>query len=195
MESNFLDSIIKKDTELLIYLNNLGSKQWDSFWLFITNQFNWIPLFAIILGLIFTKFKLKKTAFILLFIIVLVAFSDQFTNLIKYLIGRTRPCNVPEIQEHLRQFEYRPGGKSFWSGHASLSATFTTFIVLLLRRHYKFIYLLVLFPVFFGCSRIYLRVHYPIDVFCGYLSGLVIGCFFFRALRFFFNRVFKQPLM
>lgn len=195
MENNFLNSIIEKDTQLLIYLNNLGSEQWDSFWLFVTDKLNWIPLFVIVLGLLFVRFKLKKTLFILLFIAVLVAFSDQFTNLIKYFINRTRPCNVPELQEHLRQFTYRPGGKSFWSGHASLSTTFTTFIILLLQNRYRFIYVLILFPILFGYSRIYLRVHYPIDIVSGYFSGILLGFLSYKVLHFFFYRIFKERLL
>ena len=55
-----MDSIISKDAELLIFLNNLGNEKWDSFWLTITNQFNWVPLFVIILLLIFWRFGLKR---------------------------------------------------------------------------------------------------------------------------------------
>ena len=47
------EKLIQLDKELLIYLNSLGSEQWDPFWLFITNQFNWAPLFAFIIFLIF----------------------------------------------------------------------------------------------------------------------------------------------
>lgn len=194
MENSFLESIVNKDKEVLIYLNNLGSEQWDAFWLFITNQFNWVPLFALILFLIFKRFGLKKGIFTLLFLVVLVAFSDQFTNLIKNLTERTRPCNVSELQEYLRQFSYKPGGKSFWSGHASLSTTFTTFIILIFRKHYKFIYFLVLFPIVFGYSRIYLGVHFPVDVTCGYLSGIFFGYLFYKLFQFLFLRVFKEKL-
>lgn len=43
------DILLQKDKQILIYLNNLGSKQWDPFWLFITNQLNWAPLFLLII--------------------------------------------------------------------------------------------------------------------------------------------------
>lgn len=194
MENNFLDSIIEKDTQLLIYLNNFGSEQWDSFWIFITNQFNWIPLFVIILVLILKRFGFKKGVFTLLFMVVLVTFSDQFTNLVKYSVNRVRPCNVPELQEYLRQIPYRSRGKSFWSGHACLSTTFTTFVILLLRSRFKFIYFLVLFPIFFGYSRIYLRVHYPIDVTTGYVVGIALGYLLYKSFGLLFKRVFKETI-
>lgn len=194
MGNSILDALIEKDKALLIYLNNLGNEKWDALWLTITNQFNWIPLFIVILLVLAWKLGVKKTAFTLLFIVVLVAFSDQFTNLIKNLTGRIRPCNALEMQEYLRQFSYKPGGKSFWSGHASLSTTFTTFIILILRKKIKYIYFLVLFPLIFGYSRIYLGVHYPVDVTVGFLSGIVLGTIFYKLYSFLFLKIFKERL-
>ncbi|MCH2033475.1 MAG: phosphatase PAP2 family protein [Tenacibaculum sp.] len=195
MENSLLDIIRSKDAELLIFLNNLGNEKWDSFWLTITNQFNWIPLFVIILLLIYIRFGLKKTLFSLLFIAVLVAFSDQFTNLIKNTTERMRPCNTAELQEYLRQFSYKPRGYSFWSGHASLSTTFTTFIILLLRSKFKFIYFLILFPIVFGYSRVYLGVHYPGDITVGYLSGIILGTMFYKLYSLLYLKIFKENLV
>lgn len=189
-----IDSILSKDTELLIYLNNLGNEKWDSFWLLITDQFNWVPLFVIILGLVFYRFGVKKALFTLVFIAALVAFSDQFTNLIKNSVGRIRPCNVPELQEYIRQFSYKPRGKSFWSGHAALSTTFTTFIILLLRSRFKFIYLLILFPIVFGYSRVYLGVHYPLDITTGYVVGIILGTLLYKLYRLVYQKTFKETL-
>lgn len=178
-----LDSILNIDKELLIYLNNLGSEQWDGFWLALTNQLHWSPLFALILFLIFRKFGWKNGLVTLLFLVVLVAFSDQFTNLIKNSFERLRPCNAEGVKEQIRLFTYRPQGYSFYSGHASLSTTFTTFIILLLRKHYKYMYLLIGFPLLFGYSRIYLGVHYPVDVLCGYATGIFFGYVFYRIQK------------
>ena len=178
-----LENLLLKDREILIFLNNLGSEQWDGFWLFITNQFNWTPLFAILLFLIFKKFGWKNGLLLMLFIAAVVAFSDQFTNFIKYSFGRLRPCNTEGLKEQLRYFQYRPGGYSYYSGHAALSTTITTFLILLLRKHYRFIVFLVIFPMLFGYSRIYLGVHYPLDVFSGYLAGIFFGTLFYRLQK------------
>jgi len=175
-----LDTIINKDQKLLVFLNNLGSENWDGFWLYVTNQFHWTPIFVIILILIFYKFGWKNGMLTLLFIAVLVAFSDQFTNLVKYTFERVRPCNEELLIGKLREFDYKPRGFSYYSGHASLSATFTTLLILLLRKHFKAIYLLVIFPILFGYSRIYLGVHYPLDVASGYLAGVLFGTLFYK---------------
>ena len=178
-----LESLLQLDTQVLIFLNHLGSEQWDGFWLALTNQFHWSPLFALLLFLIFKKLGWKHGLLLLLFIAVMVAFSDQFTNFIKYSFERSRPCNTIGVAEELRYFTYKPRGYSFYSGHASLSTTFTLFIFLLLRRHYKYLGFLFLFPLVFGYSRIYLGVHYPLDVCIGYLMGLFWGYIFYRLQK------------
>ena len=178
-----LESLLHKDTELLIFLNNLGSEQWDGFWLALTNQFHWSPLFALLLFLIFKKLGWKNGSLLLLFIAIVVAFSDQFTNFIKHSFERLRPCNTEGIVEQLRSFTYKPGGYSFYSGHASLSSTITVFLILTLKKYYKYIWFLVIFPLLFGYSRIYLGVHYPLDVFSGYLAGIFFGYLFYRIQK------------
>ncbi|CAL2088710.1 phosphatase PAP2 family protein [Tenacibaculum sp. 190524A02b] len=187
-----LENILQKDRELLIALNNLGSESFDYFWLTITNQFTWIPLFATVLFFVFKKLGLKKGIFTLLFIVVLVAFSDQLTNFMKNTTERLRPCNAEELRGYLRQFSYKPGGYSFWSGHASLSTTFSVFIILIFYRSSKYILLLTVFPILFGYSRIYLGVHYPSDVLTGYISGILIGFIFYFSYKELYKSVFKE---
>jgi undecaprenyl-diphosphatase len=178
-----IESLLQKDTELLIFLNNLGSEQWDGFWLALTNPFHWSPLFVFIIFLIYKKFGWKNGSLMILFLIGLVAFSDQFTNFIKHSFERSRPCRTVGVIEQLRSFTYKPGGYSFYSGHASLSMTFTIFIILLFKKHYKYIVFLIIFPLLFGYSRIYLGVHYPLDVFTGYMAGILWGYVFYRLQK------------
>ena len=174
-----LDPLLQIDTELLIFLNNLGSEQWDSFWFFLTNQFSWSPLFAFLLFLMFKKFGWKNGVLLLLFLIVLITFSDQFTNLIKNTFERLRPCNTEGVIEQIRNFNYKPSSYSFYSGHAASSMTFSFFVILLLKSHFKYIWVLLLFPLLFGYSRIYLGVHYPLDIVSGYFAGIFFGYLFF----------------
>ncbi len=187
-----IDSILQKDKELLIFINNLGSEQWDGFWLTITNQFSWTPLFVFILYLVFKKFGWKKGVFTLLFMVVLIAFSDQFTNFVKNVTERIRPSNSEELKGYLRTFSYRARGYSFWSGHACLSSTITVFLILVLRSCFKKIYFLILFPLLFGFSRMYLGVHFPIDVFIGYISGFLFGLLFYKLYSLLESKIFTD---
>lgn len=169
-----IEDIIQIDKNILIYLNNLGSEQWDSLWLVITNQFSWAPLFLLIFYLVIKTFGWKRGGFAILSMIVLVAFSDQFTNFIKNSVQRLRPNNDPEIMHLLRTLK-DPQSYSFMSGHATTSTFFSVFVVLLLRDKIKYIYFILCFPLIFAYSRLYLGVHFPIDIIVGLLIGTILA--------------------
>lgn len=173
------ETLIQKDRAILIYLNNLGTEQWDPFWLFITNQLNWAPLFLLIIYLIFKHFGLKKGGFIFVFMILMVAFSDQFTNIIRGTFERLRPNNDLRISQLLRTL-IEPQSYSFTSGHATTSMTFSVFVWMLFKEKHSYIKFIFIFPLIFAYSRLYLGVHYPIDILTGATIGTVIGCTFYK---------------
>ena len=176
---SFLDSIIVKDKELLVYLNSLGVESWDQFWMIVTNQFSWIPLFLLLFILIFKAYGWKKGIVLLLVTALLITFSDQFVNFIKDYFGRLRPNNDPTINEIIRILK-RPRSFSFVSGHSTTSFAVTTFMILSFKQFYKYPYILLIWPIFFAYSRIYVGVHFPIDIFVGMLLGVLEGFIFYK---------------
>ena len=174
-----LEKILSLDTELFVYLNGLGSETYDGFWLMITKQINWIPLFLLILYLIYKKLGTKQTLYLLLFVAVLLVFTDQTTNLFKNGFKRLRPCNNPEINSFIRIVQTRTSF-SFFSGHAANTMAVATFLYLIFKRNFKYFWLLFLWPLIFAYSRIYLGLHYPLDIICGYLCGFILGFLMFK---------------
>ena len=130
-----LETLKEWDRELLIFLNNLGSENFDAFWIFITQIESWIFLFVLFLFIFFKYYK-KKNA-LLLAGITIVTFSISFSlkYLTKALIERLRPNNIPELSESIRVLQY-PKDFSFFSGHASVSFAVTFFVILSLRKTY-----------------------------------------------------------
>ena len=190
-----LDRIKQIDTELLIFLNNLGDESWDPIWIAITDKFTFLPLFLLIIFLLFKKNGIKGLFIILLFISFLILFTDQFTNLVKDFIQRLRPCRLDELQNLLREIDIRCGKYGFFSAHAANSISVAVFILNCVNESVKKYLkpILILWVLFFSYSRIYLGVHYPLDTIFGLTFGLLSGYLFtciydhFKSQKLFFD--------
>jgi len=176
---NFLDKLIQYDKDLLVLINSFGTENWDRFWLLVTNQLSWIPLYLLFLYLIFKTFGWKKAIGLVLLTALLVTFSDQFTVFLKNYFERLRPNRDPSINGVIRILKNN-SSFSFVSGHATTSSAITLFMYLTLRKHYKYTILFFIWPILFSYSRMYIGVHFPLDVFMGAILGLLIGYLFYK---------------
>lgn len=177
-----LDKLVQLDKELLVWINGFGSESYDAFWLFITVQFNWIPFFALILFLLYRKLGLQNFLIALGFIAVLILICDQTANLVKDTVKRLRPCNDPELKTIIRIVK-QSDTFSYFSGHATNSMASVVFVWQLLRTHYRYAFLLFGFPLIFAYSRIYLGLHFPLDILSGYLFGGLMGYLFYKIYK------------
>lgn len=177
-----LEKIIDLDKSLFVFLNNLGSEPFDAIWLLITKQFNWTPFFLLLLYILYKKIGQKQLLLTLLFIAVMITFSDQITNLVKNNVQRLRPCNDEELNGLIRIVRDSETF-SYFSGHASNSMAAMMFVFLLLRRYYKYSYLIFLYPLIFAYSRIYLGLHFPLDIISGYAFGALTGILFYYIYK------------
>jgi len=174
-----LEKILSLDEHLFVFLNGLGSERYDGLWLMLTKQTSWIPLFVFLLYIIFNKLGTKQTLYLLIFVAILVVLTDQTANLFKNGFQRLRPCNNPEINSFIRIVQSRTSF-SFFSGHATSSMGVTTFLYLIFKKDFKYFWLLFLWPLIFAYSRIYLGLHYPLDIISGYLCGAILGFLMFK---------------
>ena len=108
--------------------------------------------------------KNKKNKILMASNLVIITLLNQ---ILKHTFKRLRPINSI-ISE---------SGYSFPSGHSMVSMAFYGFLIYLLCKSnfkYKkiFIGLLIILILLIGISRIYLGVHYPTDVFGGFLLSI-----------------------
>lgn len=186
-----IDKILQLDRELLVFLNSLGSDKYDGLWLFITSQANWIPVFLIFAYLVFKHLGWKHSLLVLIMIALMITFTDQTTNLFKNGFERLRPGSDPDLAGHIRAVITR-GSFSFISGHASNSMAAAMFLFLVMRRHVKYMGLIFLWPLIFAYSRIYLGLHYPLDILCGYTWGILMAFLIWNLYKYTHKRFFPE---
>lgn len=185
-----LESLLNKDLELLIFLNNLGTEQWDGFWLIITNKFSAIPLYFILLYSTYKQYGLKKTFIAVLFVVLLITISDQTSNLFKVGFKRLRPCYEVNILHLIRLVKEHCGGLySYFSAHASNTMATAIFFSLILKNRFKVVVpLLIIWALLVAYSRVYIGVHYPLDVVTGMLFGVLYGILIYKLFKVFLNK-------
>lgn len=191
-----IDQLIDKDIELLIFLNNLGTPQWDGFWLFMSNKFSAIPLYGLLLYFTYKQLGFKKTFVAVIFIVLLIAASDQTSNLFKYGFKRLRPCHNENIADLIRLVGNRCGGLyGYFSAHAANSMAIAVFFGFLFRNKLSYLFpILVMWAISVSYSRIYLGVHFPLDVVTGMLIGLIYGILFYVFFKAFLKKVYRLSL-
>ena len=173
------DYLLHLDKKLFIFLNNLGSTPFDGIWLLITQQINWIPFFLILLFILFKNLGTKKLGIAILTVAVLITFTNEITDIIKFSVQRIRPCNDDTLIGLIRVVK-DSDTFSYFSGHAANSTAAMMFVYLILRKYYRYSYLIFLYPLIFAYSRIYLGLHFPLDIVSGFIFGGLIGVLFYK---------------
>jgi membrane-associated phospholipid phosphatase len=143
----------------------------------LRNSNFWVPLYLFLL--LFGTINYRKTGWWWVIFAICTAILTDFVSsaLIKPNIIRIRPCNDPEIAGWVRVLVgYRPQSSSFTSSHAANHFAMATFLYLTLRDNHRKWPLLFFFWAFcIGLAQVYVGVHYPLDVVCGALIGILIG--------------------
>lgn len=108
---------------------------------------------------------------------------------------RLRPCHNPELANLVHTINGACGGQyGFVSSHAANTFALAVFVVLVLKKHFKWMFCFMLvWATIVSYSRIYVGVHYPGDVLGGALLGSTIGFLIWKTLVY-FNNYFNLKL-
>lgn len=187
-----LKKVLLWDRDIFVYLNSLGIEKYDGFWSTITDITTWIPLYLLFIFLFFYKTSFRDGLIKVVTFIALIVFVLLITYITKNYVARLRPNNDLEINTLIRILK-SPTDYSFFSGHAASSFSITLLVFLLLRKRYKWTILFFIWPILFATSRIYVGVHFPVDILVGVIVGLFSGFLFYKLHKVFEKR-FVQNL-
>lgn len=156
----------------------------DTVMLKFSDTWTWSLLLLVVVFVVLRNRPLKEALLIILGIALCVLVADQISSsLIKPWVARFRPTHDPDLMFEIRHIAGRAGLYGFVSSHAANTFAVATFMSLVFRHRLT---TLCLFAWAFvvGYSRIYLGVHFPLDVFCGGMLGIVVGYLVYILLRF-----------
>ena len=163
-----MNPILALDQTLFLMINRLPHAVFsDSVALFLSGIGAWGAIWFIITILLFIREEEHDHWFFLPFILgagISIFFSEF---VIKYLVARPRPSEL--IGAIILT---TPGNYSFPSTHATIAWAMA---YLLSREEPRLKFWFYLLAVLICLSRIYLGVHYPLDVVGGAILGLGVG--------------------
>lgn len=176
-----IDQLLNWDTEVFVFFNGMGSARWDTFWLTYTSTLVWVPFYGVLLYFVYRQMALRPFLATLILVALMVVVTDQASNLFKSGFQRLRPCHLPELIDRMRLVKSHCGGQyGFFSAHASNTMGVAILIGSILKDRFRYlIFILIAWALLMGYSRIYIGVHYPLDVLVGMLVGGLTGWGFY----------------
>lgn len=152
----------------------------------VTGRIFWVPF---ILGLLFLAYLRVGWRVVYVFVFFALAFglADLVSvKLFKEVFERLRPCHNVNITNLVHTVYGHCGGQfGFVSSHAANSFALAVFAGLLFKKKFKFVMpVMLLWAVLVSYSRIYVGVHFPLDIICGGILGSVIACLVYRLFQY-----------
>jgi undecaprenyl-diphosphatase len=165
-----MDFILSLDKQLFLFLNHtLANPFFDKFFPFITEVDHWLLVYIIALTMLLWKGGKTGRLTVLALILTIIITDQLVSSVIKDAVGRMRPCHTIE---EVRLLVNCGTGKSFPSAHAAnnFAAAFVIY-----QFYKKNIWIFFTIASLMAFSRVYIGVHYPLDIIAGAAIGSIIG--------------------
>ena len=182
------------DTDLFLFLNGLHNAFWDRIMNLVTDMWVWFPLYILLVYWTVKQYG-KHCWWVFLAIGVVVFCSDQLSSHVcKPLFQRLRPCYNTDLQGLIHLPKGMAGGRyGFVSSHAANTFTVAAFLTPALRNYRPWPSILLYWWAFLSSySRIYIGYHYPGDILCGAILGILIGLILWKVFQIIQRKVWKS---
>lgn len=183
-----LRKIIEWDHDLFLYLNGKHTPWLDPIMAFISSYPCWIIGALIMLAVVYFKSPSWKKVSSLFFMFT-VGMSALITNLIKIIVSRPRPIHNTNWENIIHALEGTTDTSySFFSSHSATTFSMAMFFFLVVRKvklSRLYGYAAIIWAAVVAYSRIYVAKHYPFDVLCGTIFGIVMGIVGYLLLEYY----------
>ncbi|MCL2560867.1 MAG: phosphatase PAP2 family protein [Rikenellaceae bacterium] len=193
-----IDLILHWDKTLFLALNFDGGAVLDRFFWVVSGRLTWVPLYVLIITLLWRRYGWREALLAVVFIAVMVGAVDQACNFFKATAGKLRPSHSPDLEGLVHLVKrpstgglYRGGLYGAVSAHAATTFAIMTFSSALVRARW-FTVLTVIWTTLVAYSRIYLGVHYPLDILLGALLGILAGVLFVKLYQLTTSRLQRR---
>lgn len=188
-----LDWILALDQSLFLFFNStIDNRVFDAWFVAVTNGRFWI-IPGLVIGAAYLRNGKKQAAINIGLIIVAMSLSDLLGyRVLKPIFGRLRPAHPDFLIEGARYLIGYKTSLSFPSNHAMNAFAVSSILILLHPRHTGW-FLFVGGSVAF--SRVYVGVHYPLDIGVGAVLGTGIGLGVVLTFRYITSRLNQRPVV
>ena len=169
-----LETLKQIDTQWFLWINSHDTPTLDWVMWCVSQHWCWAVVLLLFFGLVTLRREPKRWWLVLTAVALCFLLADQGSGIIKDTVCRLRPCHA---LDEVRMFRTHCGGQyGFVSSHAANAFAIVTYLWIRYRRRCRLGTVLMLLWALATCySRAYLGKHYPGDLVCGALVGIVIG--------------------
>jgi undecaprenyl-diphosphatase len=172
------------DRTAMLAVNGDWGPGGDMLWWLVSQPWLWIPLYVATLWLMYKQLGWRGMLVAFGFVVVALALADQTANFFKIHTPKFRPLyttlpwtggvpynsllHIPDVDGH------RYGNFGTVSGHVATATAIAVVAGGVLRRRW-FTLAVCAYVALTAFSRMYLAVHFPLDVLFGLAAGVIIG--------------------
>ena len=191
------------DHPLFLWLNFDGGPVMDSIMKTISGTLMWIPLYLLIIYLVWRKLGWQRTIAFVVCVALAIGLSDIISGIFKHqgllkdlwptFPVRYRPMHTEALQGLMHVPSSHHGHYGTVSAHAATVVSLAWISALAIRKNW-YNWVIAVSVVLICYSRIYLACHFPMDILLGTIVGTISGVSMFFLWKKFDKVIEKNYL-